>query len=331
MKNIVILALLIMISTPIPGGHVWAQDPDTISTKMGENVGKNTVESGPLLPRQTFSPLVETGRETVNVAVDGIRLMLNNGQVVELAGIDIPGMNSPKDPGDFPLQAKAALDQIFATDKDIILYQTRDKDMGRTNRMGHILAHIVQKPGNIWMQAYLVRQGLARVAPTPRNPEMAAQLYAIEQTARENKVGMWAEDTGFGIYPTSAPIDAREQFIIAQGTVAKAAIVNNRVYLNFGDNWRTDFSVGIDPDVRRAMAKTGIDSLQLQGKEIRIRGWVREYNGPFVDLETPAQIELMDGSKPLPVPGGGFTVSTPEKQNTDNAPHGGIKQHQSPK
>lgn len=317
MKNAVILALLITFATPFTGAPAWAQTSGKMGANMGKNMDPNVASSA--LPPQSFSPLVETGAGTVALAVDGLRLTLNDGQIVELSGIEIPGMNEmgAADPSNFPLQAKQALDQLFVKDKDIILYQTRDKDTGRVNRMGHTLAHVVQKPGNVWIQSYLVRQGLARVAPTLRNPELADQLYKIEQQARDEKRGIWADGSAYTVVKTADPINPSPRFIVAEGTVVKAAIVSNRVYLNFGDDWKKDFSVGVEPDVRRALARAGIDPLQLQGKALRIRGWVRDYNGPFIDLETPAQIEFPDGSKPLPAPGGAFTVEAPKKPETD--------------
>ena len=328
MKNAVILALLITITTLFTGASAWAQTVTKMADNMGKNMNPNEASSA--LPPQSFSPLVETGAGTVALAVDGLRLTLADGRIVELSGIEIPGMNEMgnAEPGNFPLQAKQALDQLFGKDKDIILYQTRDKDTGRVNRMGHTLAHVVQKPGNVWLQSYLVRQGLARVAPTLRNPEQADALYKAEQLARDEKRGIWADGSAYAVLRTTDPINTTPRFIVAEGTVVKAAIVNNRVYLNFGDDWKKDFSVGVEPDVRRALARAGIDPLQLQGKTLRIRGWVRDYNGPFIDLETPAQIEFPDGSKPLPAPGGAFTVDAPKKPETDtdkNA-HAGMDQ-----
>ena len=32
----------------------------------------------------------------------------------------------------------------------------------------------------------------------------------------------------------------------------------------------------------------------MEGKRIRVRGWLRSYNGPVIDVTHPEQIELLD-------------------------------------
>ena len=73
----------------------------------------------------------------------------------------------------------------------------------------------------------------------------------------------------------------------------KAARIRGRVYLNFGDDWKTDFIVTIGVPARRMFREVGTDPLSLEGKRIRLRGWPKRYNGPMIAVTHPEQIEVV--------------------------------------
>ena len=76
------------------------------------------------------------------------------------------------------------------------------------------------------------------------------------------------------------------------GVVAVAA-VGRRVYLNFGLDWRTDFTAVVAAKKAPAFAAAGIELARLAGRAVRLRGWIRRRNGPALTLTHPAQIELL--------------------------------------
>jgi hypothetical protein len=76
--------------------------------------------------------------------------------------------------------------------------------------------------------------------------------------------------------------------------VLKAALVKGRVYLNFGADWKSDFTVTLAPAVRRVFEAEGIDPLVYDGKRVRVRGWIESYNGPMIEASHPEQIEVIE-------------------------------------
>ena len=82
-------------------------------------------------------------------------------------------------------------------------------------------------------------------------------------------------------------------FQLVEGKVLKAARIKGRVYLNFGDDWKTDFTVTIGVPARRMFREAGTDPLSLEGKRIRVRGWLKRYNGPMIAATHPEQIEVV--------------------------------------
>ena len=73
-----------------------------------------------------------------------------------------------------------------------------------------------------------------------------------------------------------------------------AAVVRGRGYLNFGTDWKTDFTVVVPPDAVRLFRREGVDIPSFQGRTVRVRGWLRWYNGPQMEVTHPEQIEVLD-------------------------------------
>ena len=73
-----------------------------------------------------------------------------------------------------------------------------------------------------------------------------------------------------------------------------AAVVRGTAYLNFGTDWRRDFTFRAQPDARRAFDRAGIDLAGLTGQRVRGRGWVFPLNGPMIDLTHPEALEVLE-------------------------------------
>jgi micrococcal nuclease len=78
-------------------------------------------------------------------------------------------------------------------------------------------------------------------------------------------------------------------------------------YLNFGEDWHTDFTVEIERKDKGAFVAAGLDlGLALAGMHMRVRGWIEWLNGPMIHTTHPKQIEL------LPPASGPESASKPE-------------------
>ena len=65
------------------------------------------------------------------------------------------------------------------------------------------------------------------------------------------------------------------------------------VYLNFGADWRRDFTVRIAKEVARGLADAGLDVASLPGRRIEIRGVVLEAGGPLIELSHFEQMQVL--------------------------------------
>jgi sensor domain CHASE-containing protein len=78
---------------------------------------------------------------------------------------------------------------------------------------------------------------------------------------------------------------------LVEGIVTSTADVRGRVYLNFGADYRTDFTVAIAKKHRKRFKS--VDPVTLEGARIRVRGWVELMNGPMIWVSHPARIEIL--------------------------------------
>jgi hypothetical protein len=148
-----------------------------------------------------------------------------------------------------------------------------------------------------WLQGEMVARGMARVRSLPDNRSRLADLLRAEAAARAGKRGIWAHP----FYRVRSPRDAEgdiDSFQIVEGAVIDRARVRDRIYLNFGPDWRTDFTVSIETRLLPAFVKASLDPTDLKGRTIRVRGWIESRNGPFIDATHPEQIEVLPEQPP---------------------------------
>ena len=246
------------------------------------------------LPNVEFRDMRRVQQAEVADALSPLTLLMQDGSIVRLVGIDIPGMHI-EDSSVLAVTARDILKDLLVG-KRVEIYQTRDKNVGLQNRMGHMLAHIKLAQDDIWVQGVLLKLGLARVKTTAENAHMASEMLALEAAAREDGIGIWAED-GYGILSDDVAEAAIGTFAIVEARVESVALKKNRVYINFGKDWKKDFTVSVAPEDKRKFSKAKMDLLGLGGETIRARGWIREYNGPYMEITHPEAIEIIEISE----------------------------------
>ena len=146
----------------------------------------------------------------------------------------------------------------------------------------------------LWVQGNMVRRGLARVRTWRDDHAMAAPLLALEQDARAENRGLWAQ-AFYALRTPQSVAAAIGSFQIVQGRVVDAARVRGRVYLNFGPDWRTDFTISIAPKDSKSFERAGIALDGLSGALVRARGLIRSQNGPILYLDHPEALQVLAG------------------------------------
>src|SRR5690606_11013395 len=147
----------------------------------------------------------------------------------------------------------------------------------------------------VWVQGELLHAGLARVETTPKTGALAAEMLAAESEARAASRGLWALPA-FAVRAPDPNALAQEldMFQIVEGVVVSATETRDFLYLNFGLDYRTDFTVSIAARDLDDIREQGLEPLDLEGARVRVRGWLHAVNGPMIDVTHAAQIEVLD-------------------------------------
>ena len=239
--------------------------------------------------------LRDGGSGRVVKVVDGDTLVLEDGRSVRLVGIQAPKLplgraHVKQQP--FAAQAKQALEELTLGQTLRLSYGGREID-----RYRRLLAHLHTLDG-VWIQGRLLEQGLARVYSFRDNRAKVPEMLALEAEARRARRGLWGHYfyTVRGVLKTE--IYDLDIFQVVSGVVANAARVKGRVYLNFDQDWRRDFTVTIARKDLRSFRHAGLDPATWPaswvGKKLRVRGWIYWRNGPMIDATHPEQIEVLD-------------------------------------
>lgn len=234
---------------------------------------------------------LEPGGEGLVVAViDGDTVVLEDGREVRLVGTQAPKL--PLGRPDFPTwpladEAKRALEELVLGQEVVLGYGGQPMD-----RHGRVLAHLFRADDGTWVQGAMLADGMARVYTFPDNRSMIAAMLAQERAARDATLGIWDLDY-YAIRDPEALDDAEDSFQLVQGVVRDVAAVRTRTYLNFGADYRTDFTIVIDRDDLPLFEAAGFDLEALEGQEVRVRGWIDIYNGPMIAVTHPEQIEVL--------------------------------------
>jgi micrococcal nuclease len=239
------------------------------------------------------APRFEGGESGVVASIiDGDSFVLDSGLEVRLAQIEAPRVR----PGDtWGPQATASLERMLKGKRVELRYGGLRRDRrGRAIAQVFIPQGIGREP--LWVQTEMLKSGIARVHTYADNRTAIAQLWGAEREARRAGRGVWSAPAYQVRFATPEALQGGiGSFQLAEGRVESASQRGSVVFLNFGTDNKTDVTAVI-PERAFALWPNGVtDLLALQGRSIRIRGYVRNSNGPALWLDHPEQIEYIMG------------------------------------
>lgn len=76
--------------------------------------------------------------------------------------------------------------------------------------------------------------------------------------------------------------DGIGSFAVVEGRLRSVEIQKYRAYLNFGKDWRKDFTIALDQDQMAAIAASGFGLAGWVGQRILVRGMIENRGGPYI-------------------------------------------------
>ncbi len=223
--------------------------------------------------------------------IDGSTVLLDDGERVRLAGIEAPKHIA----GD----AASGMEPLVVTAQQTLARLVQGRRVGLAvggiprDRYGRLRAYLVRSDDGTWIQGALLAAGLARVHSLVDDRAATAEMLVIEHRARTARLGIWSQ-ARYRVRTADRAAAGLNSFQLVEGRVKTAAVVRGRGYLNFGDDWREDFTVSIGPRDRRLFESEGIAIVDYEGRLVRVRGWVDSFNGPMIEATHPEQIEVLE-------------------------------------
>jgi micrococcal nuclease len=251
--------------------------------------------------------LSEPERATVAQVKDAETLELSDGSFVRLIGARTPqpplGWKG-REPWPFVAEANEMTKRL-ALGKDVELRFGGNQ----TDRHGYKLAqvYVLSDGRSQWLQQELINAGVARVYSFPDNTACVDELLVSEAEARAVKRGIWSSWAYRILDATDTDHLGRlsHTYQLVEGRVAAIGKTRERLYLNFGEDWRTDFTISVAAKDIAAFKQADSDLESLAGRRIRVRGWIEWRNGPMIVADHPEQIELLPEDKKEAGPAGG--------------------------
>ena len=236
----------------------------------------------------------ETGRVDRVIDGDSFVLALEDGSElsVRLSAVQAPRTaQRSAEAWPYARESRAGLSALIEGRRVQLYYGGERRD-----RFGRAVAQIYTLDGasnsDLWVQGEMIRLGLARVYSWRGELADMAALYRLERQARERTRGIWGDD----FYAVRRPDpDPLAQYVdtaqIVEGIVTSTADVRGRIYLNFGADYKTDFTIAIAKKNVKHFA--AINPLGLIGARVRVRGWIEMINGPMIWLDHPGRLEVL--------------------------------------
>jgi endonuclease YncB( thermonuclease family) len=231
--------------------------------------------------------LATMGTGMVVAVREGLTLGLEDGRDIRLSGIEVPAVATA-----LAQETKSALESLVG---QIVVLRRLGPDTDRYGRMT-VQVFAARDGAERWVQSDLVGRGYARVAARVGDQACASALLVRERGARDGKLGLWAEPYyGIKRAEDAAGVSAEHgRFAIIEGKVLSVRESGGRIYVNFGRRWTEDFTLTIAKRNERAFTAAGLEPRKLQGRRVRVRGWVERRSAPWVEAVRPEQIEILE-------------------------------------
>lgn len=223
--------------------------------------------------------------------IDGDTVKLADGKLLRYIGLDTPEVRIKKNgafiysPQPFSQEAKQ-LNQTLAENKLIRI----EFDVEKFDKYGRLLGYCFTE--DTFINAKLLEEGFAAIYTKPPNVKYTDLFLKKQKQARENRKGLW------GAYETISAQKAHlyiNQIRTVTGTVLNTYKSKNCVFLNFGHDYKTDFTVVIFNNTLKYFQNKRINPETFyRRKTISVTGRIKEYNGPEIAVNLPDEIEIIN-------------------------------------
>lgn len=240
-----------------------------------------------LAAAEAVCPASATELAVIDSATAAGALLTTEGREIVLAGLAFPWAMNATDRS----TGESALGSAFSR---LASGPVRIAAADAPDRYGRIRAHVYSADGR-WLQEELLTAGLAAARPEGGDEACARALLAFEATARRARSGLWAGSNIIVKASDEASLLAGNGLYgVVEGRIVSVGYGSRMVFLDFGRNFRTDFTVMVPKALVPRLLEAGIAVDSLAGRAVSVRGVIEESGGPAIRIADPLALELLD-------------------------------------
>lgn len=257
---------------------------------------------------------LEPGPETtVASVIDADSVRLADGKEVKLVGVLAPrAFDVGASPGTWLAEKEAQI--ALST---LVLGQTVALAFAgpRTDRHDRVLAHLILTRNRVqsWIQRELIRTGHARVHVAPGAGACLELLLTEEVAARARRAGLWS-NAAYQVRPADRPSELerfRWTYQLVLGRIERLSGSRGMASADFESSESQPITglVSRRPIFRVVWKRAGgtatafasrkgaVDHGAMRlGIDVLVRGWIGGRAGPEIELLTPLQIDVQNGT-----------------------------------
>lgn len=224
----------------------------------------------------------------VTQIIDGDTIEVENGQAVRYLGIDTP--ETRKREGEKWVYAPDAYaEEAKEFNRKLVEGKTvrLEFDVKKKDKYNRWLAYCFVS--DIFVNAKMLEDGYALLYTSPPNIKYADILVKMQEEARKNNRGLWAEVN------VVAPKEAKHylnKIVTVEGKVTSVRQSPKVTILSFG---QSKFKAVVFKDDFSAFMAGGVSLKAYKGKTVRITGKVKKYKDSFeIIVRHPSAIEVVE-------------------------------------
>lgn len=226
---------------------------------------------------------VDLGQSRVAAVDDSRTLALADGRKIRLAGVEwgIPAEQARVMLSGLVLNRQVSLNAPQAAEPD---------------RYGRIHAFATVSGSETPIQYALLERGLVLVGGRVGDKACAEALRLLENQARDRAQGAFSAGEAGSHKASDYPAIRNDlgRFAVVEGKVLSVRESGNLIYVNFGRRWSEDFTVTIAKRHQPAFISGGVAPKSLSGQVVRVRGFIEERAGPWIEAVSPEQIATVE-------------------------------------
>ena len=255
--------------------------PPSVSLCLGENPWKLYIRLVPglclILILAALAAAQDSPVFVVERVLDGDTLVLSNSERVRLLGIDAPERGM--------VLSDEARDRLreLTKGREVKLRTCSEKD-----QYDRLLSVVLA--GDLNVNLTLLEEGLAVPMLIPPCGKMVTpEVLRAAEKAISAGTGIYAL-RGYEVVPHERAAEHIGKQAVVRGKVLSLHKGEKAWHLNFGSDWKTDFTAVLFRHGRLRFEDLGVDPEALVGTEVLVIGNVKSYNGPEIILRGPEQI-----------------------------------------